>query len=85
MERNYFFREKGIRHYLMDNYISQLLVMGGRNHIDHELLVKIWGPKANAVPLVAARIQRRALISAMCQYDIKCRPPEEHAITNAHS
>lgn len=43
MERNYFFREKGIRHYLMDNYISQVLVMGQKkkNHIDHELLVKI--------------------------------------------
>lgn len=69
----------------MDNYISQPLVMWGRNHIDHKLLVKIWGPKANAAPLVAARIQRQALISAMCQYDIKCRLPEEHAITNAHS
>lgn len=73
-------------HYLMDNYISQVLVTGEKKyHIDHELLVKIWGPKANAVPLVAARMQRQALILAMCQYDIKCRPPEEHAITNAHS
>lgn len=71
----------------MDNYISQVLVWGKKkkNHIDHKLLVKIRGPKANAVPLVAARVQRWALILAMCQYDIKCRPPEEHTITNAHS
>lgn len=44
MERNYFFREKDIRHYLMDNYISQVLVMGGGKHIDHELN-KDMGPK----------------------------------------
>lgn len=56
MERNNFFREKDIRHYLMDNYISQVLVMGEKIKIDHELLVKIWGSKANAVPLLAAMI-----------------------------
>lgn len=48
MERNYFFREKGIRYYLKDNYISQMLVWGKKkNHLDHKLLVKIWGPKAS--------------------------------------
>lgn len=56
MGRNYFFREKGIRHYLMDNYISQVLVMGKKLKLIMSSLVKIWGPKANAVPLVAARI-----------------------------
>lgn len=39
----------------MGNYISQVPVWGKKkkNHVAHELLVKLWGPKANAVPLVA--------------------------------
>ena len=52
---------------------------------DHQLLVKIFGPKTGVPPLSAARMQRWSLILAAYQYDIEYRKSAEHAKADALS